>query len=64
MLYAGSDLSRPKLDVHLLTEDGQTVETQAVRPIVMLAPGAVSVPANGSSRADPGETATLALSAA
>jgi transposase len=32
MLYAGLDLSRKKLDVHLLDEDGRTVETLAVRP--------------------------------
>jgi hypothetical protein len=32
MLYAGLDLSRKKLDVHLLDEDGQTVEVTAVHP--------------------------------
>jgi transposase len=32
MLYAGLDLSRQRLDVHLLAEDGRTVETLAVRP--------------------------------
>ena len=32
MLYAGMDLSRQRLDVHLLDEDGQTVEVTAVRP--------------------------------
>jgi transposase len=32
MLYAGLDLSRQRLDVHLLDEDGQTVEATAVRP--------------------------------
>jgi transposase len=32
MLYAGLDLSRQRLDVHLLDEDGRTVERTAVRP--------------------------------
>ena len=32
MLYAGLDLSRRRLDVHVLDEDGQTVEVMAVRP--------------------------------
>lgn len=32
MLYAGLDLSRQRLDVHVLDEDGQTVEVMAVRP--------------------------------
>jgi hypothetical protein len=32
MLYAGLDLSRQKLDVHVLDGDGQTVEALAVRP--------------------------------
>lgn len=32
MLYAGLDLSRRKLDVHVLDEDGATVETLAVHP--------------------------------
>jgi transposase len=32
MLYAGLDLSRQRLDVHLLDEDGLTVEVTAVRP--------------------------------
>jgi hypothetical protein len=32
MLYAGLDLSRQKLDVHILDETGQTVELLAVRP--------------------------------
>jgi len=32
MLYAGLDLSRQRLDVHLLDEDGRTVEATAVRP--------------------------------
>ena len=32
MLYAGLDLSRQRLDVHLLDEDGRTVEVTAVRP--------------------------------
>ncbi len=32
MLYAGLDLSRQRLDVHVLDEDGQTVEVTAVRP--------------------------------
>jgi transposase len=32
MLYAGLDLSRQRLDVHLLDEAGQTVEVTAVRP--------------------------------
>jgi transposase len=32
MLYAGLDLSRQKLDVHVLDEEGRTVELLAVRP--------------------------------
>ena len=32
MLYAGLDLSRKRLDVHILDEDGQTVEVTAVSP--------------------------------
>jgi len=32
MLYAGLDLSRQRLDVHLLDQDGRTVEVTAVRP--------------------------------
>jgi transposase len=32
MLYAGLDLSRQRLDVHLLDEEGRTVEVLAVRP--------------------------------
>ncbi|MFA9565221.1 MAG: IS110 family transposase [Acidimicrobiales bacterium] len=32
MLYAGLDLSRRRLDVHVLDEDGHTVEVTAVRP--------------------------------
>ena len=32
MLYAGMDLSRQRLDVHVLDEDGSTVEVTAVRP--------------------------------
>jgi len=32
MLYAGLDLSRQRLDVHLLDDDGRTVEVIAVRP--------------------------------
>lgn len=32
MLYAGLDLSRQRLDVHLLDETGRTVEVTAVRP--------------------------------
>ena len=32
MLYAGLDLSRQRLDVHVLDEDGRTVEVTAVRP--------------------------------
>ena len=32
MLYAGLDLSRQRLDVHVLDEDGRTVEMTAVRP--------------------------------
>ena len=32
MLYAGLDLSRQRLDVHVLDEDGRTVEVLAVRP--------------------------------
>jgi hypothetical protein len=31
MLYAGLDLSRQRLDVHVLDEDGRTVEVTAVR---------------------------------
>jgi len=34
MLYAGLDLSRQRLDVHVLDEDGRTVEVTAVRPDV------------------------------
>jgi transposase len=32
MLYCGLDLSRQRLDVHVLAEDGRTVERLAVRP--------------------------------
>ena len=32
MLYAGLDLSRQRLDVHILDEEGSTVELTAVRP--------------------------------
>jgi hypothetical protein len=32
MLYAGLDLSRQRLDVHVLDEDGRTVEVTAVHP--------------------------------
>jgi len=32
VLYAGLDLSRQRLDVHLLDEDGRTIEVTAVRP--------------------------------
>jgi transposase len=32
MLYAGLDLSRKRLDVHVLDEEGRTVEVAAVRP--------------------------------
>jgi transposase len=32
MLYAGLDLSRQRVDVHILDEDGRTVDTLAVRP--------------------------------
>jgi transposase len=32
MLYAGLDLSRQRLDVHVLDEEGQTIEVTAVRP--------------------------------
>ncbi len=32
MLYAGLDLSRQKLDVHVLDEEGRTVDLLAVRP--------------------------------
>jgi transposase len=32
MLYAGLDLSRQRLDVHVLDVDGRTVEVTAVRP--------------------------------
>jgi hypothetical protein len=31
MLYAGLDLSRQRLDVHVLDEEGRTVEVTAVR---------------------------------
>jgi transposase len=34
MLYAGLDLSRQRLDVHVLDEGGRTVEVTAVRPDV------------------------------
>jgi transposase len=34
MLYAGLDLSRQRLDVHVLDEEGQTVEVTAVTPEV------------------------------
>jgi transposase len=34
MLYAGLDLSRQRLDVHVLDEDGRTIEVTAVRPDV------------------------------
>ncbi|HSW43190.1 MAG TPA: transposase, partial [Patescibacteria group bacterium] len=32
MLYAGLDLSRQRLDVHVLDESGRTIEITAVRP--------------------------------
>jgi len=32
MLYAGLDLSRQRLDVHVLDENGRTIEVTAVRP--------------------------------
>jgi hypothetical protein len=32
MLYAGLDLSRQRLDVHVLDEEGTTVEVLAVSP--------------------------------
>jgi hypothetical protein len=32
MLYAGLDLSRQRLDVHVLDEEGRTVEVLAVHP--------------------------------
>ena len=32
MLYAGSDLSRQRLDVHLMDEDGAAIEVTAVHP--------------------------------
>lgn len=32
MLYAGLDLSRQRLDVHVLDEEGPTVDVTAVRP--------------------------------
>jgi hypothetical protein len=32
MLYAGLDLSRQRLDVHLLDEQGRTVEVTAIHP--------------------------------
>ena len=34
MLYAGLDLSRQRLDVHVLDEDGRTVEVTAATPEV------------------------------
>ena len=40
MLYAGLDLSRQRLDVHVLDEDGRTVEVTAVRPDGRRAPHA------------------------
>ncbi len=33
MLYAGLDLSRKRLDVHVMDEDGTAVEVTAVRPV-------------------------------
>jgi len=32
MLYAGLGLSRQRLDVHALDEEGETIEMNAVRP--------------------------------
>ena len=32
MMYAGWDLSRQRLDVHVLDEDGRTVAVTAIRP--------------------------------
>ncbi len=32
MLYAGLDLSRQRLDVHVLDEEGRTVDVLAVHP--------------------------------
>jgi len=32
MLYAGLDLSRQRLDVHVLDEEGRTVDVTAVHP--------------------------------
>ena len=32
MLYAGLDLSRQRLDVHVLDEEGETVDVTAARP--------------------------------
>jgi hypothetical protein len=32
MLYAGLDLSRQRLDVHVLDEEGRTLEVTAVHP--------------------------------
>ncbi len=32
MLYAGLDLSRQRFDVHVLDEEGRTIEVTAVRP--------------------------------
>ena len=32
MLYAGLDLSRQRLDVHVLDEDGSTIEVTAIHP--------------------------------
>jgi hypothetical protein len=34
MLYAGLDLSRQRLDVHVLDEEGRTVEVTAATPEV------------------------------
>ena len=32
MLYAGLDLSRQRLDVHVMDEEGSTIEVTAVHP--------------------------------
>jgi hypothetical protein len=34
MLYAGLDLSRQRLDVHVLDEEGRTIEVAAATPEV------------------------------
>ena len=59
MLYAGLDLSRQRLDVHVMDEDGSTVEVTAVHPdadALRTPPSA----ARGAS-ANPGGTAWLLM---